>query len=295
MQNFRVLQTVFRIFGIVLPHYDPITNRYKENLNHLVYTSCLTVAIQIFNLYFLSTDLRSIVDIKILVNENHVWLSKIIVTIDFLLLFLGSISTVVNIFIHRKTLTKLLNTLLNFQLCNNVAFSESPHFKRRIYALTSLLIVYMCLVPVLSERINNRLGSFMQYLYLVLLYCVVVQYYIGHVFEFVLFEYLNNYFEQLLCQLRPLCRQKQFLRQCITVQSDLWLISTKFIKLFELNKIICLTFETLLLSIYWFYSIDFTRLNLLLPLMWQTLVSIIFLTCHSWHRLTMQVSNLLVN
>lgn len=153
----------------------------------------------------------------------------------------------------------------------------------------------MCLVPVLSERINNRLGSFMQYLYLVLLYCVVVQYYIGHVFEFVLFEYLNNYFEQLLCQLSPLCRQKQFLRQCITVQSDLWLISTKFIKLFELNKIICLTVETLLLSIYWFYSIDFTRLNLLLPLMWQTLVSIIFLTCHSWHRLTMQVSNLLVN
>lgn len=197
--------------------------------------------------------------------------------------------------IHHKKQTKLLNVLLDLQLNDDVVLKETPSFKRRIYALTLLLIAYYCTVPALM-RVINGLGTTLEYyLYLILLYCLVGQYYLGHVFEFVLFECLTNYFEQLLSQMKYHCGEWKVLREVITVQSDLWEISGKFIKLYELNKIICLTLKTVLVSIYWFYSYDFTRLNLLPPIIWQGLVSILFLTCHTWHRLTMQVSDTSIN
>lgn len=283
MKNFPLLHIVFRLFGVFFAEYDPTTNRYEINFNLFVYSSILTLTIQIFNLY-ITSDLRSNAEAELLLNLHHELMSKLVFTLDYLILFAISVSTIVNIFVHRKKQMLCLNSLITIHLEHSFKFPE----KKCLNKLTSLLTASLFIGPILSELINKRLANLQQWLYLLSLYCLIIQYYIGHVFECVLFEYLTYNFEQVKCH-------RRVLRQCISSHIDLWWISSKLIKLFELNKIVCLSLTKVLISIYWFYHYDLHQLSFLPPLIWQTLVSIIFVACHSWHRLREQVSFVLID
>lgn len=288
MKNFPPFHIIFKTFGTFFAEYDLKFGGFKIKPTVLVYSSTLTLTIQLFNLHTLTSDLRSNTEKQLFVNQNHAWLSKFVFTLDILILFALSVSTIVNILVQRKKQTKFLNSLVEAQSNLNHNFlNQSTVFERRIHKLTFLLIVLLLIGPALSEYINNRLANFEQWLYILSLYCIIGQFYVGHVFEFVLFEHLSNNFQQLLCYMK--C-QSNDMRKCITVHLDLWWISSKFTKLFELNKIFCLTSAKVLISIYWFYLYDLYQWSVLPPLIWQTMVSVILVTCRSWHRLSDQVS-----
>lgn len=278
MKKFPPFRIIFNSFGIFISNYDSITDKFVTNRKFIVYSSILTLSLQLINFFNTTSDIRNNVESNVM-NFNHTFLSKFVFKLDFILLFVLSLSTIVNISVHRKRHTKILNYLVKIDAENG--FTREITLKTRM--IISLMIVHYCVGPPLSEMFNHRLFKSVEWLYLMSLYSVLGQYYIGHVYEFVLIERLCDHFTNICV------KNDDFLTQKITIFNNLWGISKKFTKLFEVTKIPVLLAVAVQISIYSYYHYDF-HYCIFSPLIWQTLVSIIFVICHSWHRLGTQVS-----
>lgn len=117
-------------------------------------------------------------------------------------------------------------------------------------------------------------------------YFQVSQFFAGYLYEFMFFEYL----QVLHIENNKRVDSSSGVRQMIELHEKLRKLSKRLTKLFQISKVAGLTASLVLMSIFWFYA--YAKKSLW-TIIWQAVVSLTFVVCHSWHRINEQVSGII--
>ncbi|XP_063706500.1 putative gustatory receptor 2a [Culicoides brevitarsis] len=220
---------------------------------------------------------------EVLIDENHEWIGLFVIYVCFYLLFIINTTTSFGILLQKQKQFTFLKRLQ--ELRDKILVTGSRNFERKLTATVVLSSLVVLINPVVSVKVNlSHLPTTVMFLYIFLLVTLQAHYFVGHLFEMVLVENVRFLYSVLLNN-RSEDPLECSLRKFITTHADLWKLSVFCIRLFDINKVICLAALTILMAIYWFFQYDLHEMSIWPPLCWQMIVSVVFVTCHSWHRL----------
>lgn len=288
MNGFPILRQVFLLLGLIYTKRS--LDEYRSSRVLTTYGLFIILATISFNALAMLSGFAIKIEAQMLVDKSHALVGAFITLTCFVLLFIVSASTSIAIFLRRNEQTRVFNCFnrIRSDFANTFKMTRrcERKFERKLTTFTMLLLMPILVGPAVTVLMNLSLPSELSWLHMLVLYALQVHYYIGHLFELVLVEKIQFYFSTLSKQVA--CDS---LRRYISCYSDLWRLTCICIQIFDINKIICLAAVTFTMAIYWFFQYDL-QISVWPPLFWQLIISIVFSTCHSWHRLSSEVCQL---
>lgn len=275
---------LFKSFGVCFFKYNMKRKIYQKSSRLFLYGITLTFAIQIFNpfsfyirtpyilQYFLKTQILSLTTLTILILDSILW-----VILNF--------STMSQIIIKMNDFRKILNQHLSLERKLDRHHISTNHIKIvfKIYIFGSIILM------LLNDYINYKI-DYIGFFTLLSHYLLFFQFMIGHLYELVFVEKLVvNYRKVQTCI--SLKRVRAF------IDLNLWMkkLTKDTEKIFEINKFVSVISALFGLSFYTFLHyqliVSGSILNCFTTSFWQFVLSIVLVTCHSWHRVAGEVSS----
>lgn len=289
MTNFLPFRWIFVIFGFTLQRYIVKTDEFEFDPLLIGYSIVVSSVITWYRTYSLYLQQIMVDETKSFEDTKHELIGYFLVYLDFILLYMLSLSTIYLFYAKRKEHLKLLNFLVRFQKDYKELGTGDDTMKNILPLVWILILIFiscplMNLYLVFSGDITININP---WLYVITLYTYSIQYFFGHVYEFLIFMKIQSFFENCI----PTSK-KVNIRKYLDGYIELLSISQCCGRMFQFNKMICVTLCKVLISIYLFYQLDKNISDLIDVLMWEAMVSIIFVTCYAWDGLCWKVCEL---
>lgn len=269
MEDFLPCWGIFIITGFVQIKYE----QDEFIFSHLrtFYAVFISSILQCCGYYALLTQSIIIAEAQYLSETKHAWVGSRVIFMDFLLLIGLNTSTITMSFVKRKEHLKLLNRLNRFR----------TKTLRHHLPLVSMLLALVATCPPVTTY--NFIITFPDVpidlgMYVFTLYAISVQYFVGHLYEFLILMKIKSIFEDLSMHG---VHEEHKIRQFLNDHAELSSLLEKSERIFHLNKLICIPTCKILLSIFFFYHMD-KKESIITTTMWDSIASVIFITCFAW-------------
>lgn len=283
--DFPCFVRLFKLFGLFSFKYDSQRHEYRPNLVLFSYGAVFTFIIQVFNAT--SFYLRYNYIMGHFSNAKIVSItSKIIVIPDSILWIVLNICTMFKIIFSYKKFCQLLNDHLYLrQQFSSVTLNTK--YRVRVQKICLVYSVITIFGTAINVHKNYQVASVF-FFTLFSHYMVFSQFLLGHFYELILVEKLVMYYRALEPSVNSL---QTFLKASYVVTR----ITKRTFSLFQFNKYLCVVILHIIFSISSFYCYDQIyaqglTLRLWTASIWQIVLSIVLVDCHSWHRVTSEVS-----
>lgn len=294
MKEFRLIFQICTLLGVLHSKNSSKNGHFtlaKLLVPYSILLSLFIVSFIVIEGYVNRDDIAALTFGHLTTAHQHHWFINFTLLLHFTSDTITNVCTVVTILMHKAQHCNLLNQLLEIE----TTLGASNTHKSRIHAtFYALLFNHLIAFPL---YIYLQIGvSWFSLTRLIAVNFHSVQYEFGHLYEMVVLGKLTTFFSSVsLLKMNDEADVRHFI-----VQFDSVLTLTKSaMKLFQVNKIVCLICINLLFSFSFFYDLDRIENIELSFLHWisiflrQSVLGIIFVVCNNWHGLMEQVSHLL--
>lgn len=285
------LVSIYKVFGIFSFKFNSKSKVFDTNSSFQYYGTILTLLMQTFN--FVCFIFRQPYKSQYLVDAyNASVTAKISLYLNADLWIVLNISTMFQINIRAKKLCQLLNEekVMNQALKSS---QEIVKLNEQHRARVKLIFNVYLYSTVMISAINIYFSYGLTKLAIFTLFsqCLVFcQFFLGHHFELMIFEKLMTHYKAL--QFKISCDR---VRAYLEMYSSCLKMSKQAIKIFQLNKYVCIVIAQVLFSfnllVYYDMISKGSKLNYFRTLNWHLVLFVILVVCHSWNRLANEVRN----
>lgn len=287
MTNFPCRQ-LFLITGFVHSKYDQSQNSFKVSKMLLIYGIILTVAIQSFNIFQIFERHRSATS-YLYAGSSHEFMGNTIMLGDNIFWMIINWIYPVIVVVNREIIVKFMNDFMDYEMKlrkkirKKIAHNPDKKIKTSVIIWFSIgcLIVPTCLI------LEGALSVFD----VLIAVPISIDYIIGQLFEFVFLQKIRLHFSIL----RRSCKSKhghRKLHEWLTLEMRLTKLAKLCARVFANAKVAFLLSANVLLAIYWFFNYDII-INVYSSILWQIVISTIFVLCHIWDKVSNEVSTTL--
>lgn len=282
---FPVFRRLFIGFGLIHCVYNAKLNRFIPSLRLTVYGALISLAIQLFSALSFYVRRMYILQALLTINPLSV-MANIIVAFDCTMWIIMIGTPVLTVFSKQKSIRRILNHILKYDqkyLRDSKDMADNI-FQSRMSKIAKIFGVFVSFGNLFVSLFNYGLKPIA--LFTIVSHCIMTtQFVLGHSYELMFFEKLQlNYWI-----LEQTTTNGHKIKSCIKQHSKLMHLTKKAANVFGPNKIICLASLTILISVYWFYTYDHIK-SVVPTFVWQMILSVIFVVCHSWDRMSSKVS-----
>lgn len=283
--NYFPCHRLFIISGLFHAKCDPKHQRFKISKLFLVYGIFLTISIQFYNVYEIINRLESIGSL-LYDGSRHELMGKIIITLDHFFWMILNWSHPLIVLLKRHKISDYLNGLSecekNLLQWNSKAQCDSNN---KIIRTWIIFCLFLFTVGIPFGFVMSDITSFSKILSG---YAFTFGFIIGHLYEFVFFEKVRHNYSFLRSSFNINDGHKR-LWDWISSEAQLMKLSKLNASIFAVSKIALLLSANMLISVYWFYNYDL-KTRITGSIVWQSFISVIFILCHIWDRLSNEVS-----
>lgn len=291
--NFPVFRRLFTIFGLIHYVYDSNHHRYVPSCHLTIYGILVSLLIQSFTSFSFYVRRNYILQALLTIRPLSV-MATVIVAFDCAMWIILGTGQILSVILRRNRIGRILNQFLRYE---DKYLNEGQEIVDKVFhaRLRKVSIVFGTLVT-----FGNCFVGFYNYglkpisvFTVISHYCLTSQFILGHSYELMFFEKLQLNFLMLEQKLTNIVKDTSFcnVRICIRMHAKLLSLSKKTTNVFGPNKIVCLASLTILISVYWFYTYDHVK-SVVPTLVWQMILSMVFVVCHSWDRMCDKVSSI---
>lgn len=286
-----VFRRLFVIFGLVHNVYDIKLNRYTLSQRLTLYGIGISILIQTFNSFSFYVRRKYISQALLTVRPVSV-MSNIIVAFDCCIWIIMCSTPILSVTIRRTRICRIMNHFLRYDQkyqieCQEMADTMFQNRMHRLYKWFGSLVLFgNCFVGLYNYGLTPITAFTM-----ISHYFLTAQFVLGNSYELMFFEKLQLNFLMLELKLAKIDKSNlsRGVKICIKNHSRLVSLARKATNVFGTNKIVCLASLTILISVYWFYTYDHLR-SVVPTVVWQMILSMVFVVCHSWDRMSSKVS-----
>lgn len=286
MTNFPCRQ-LFLITGFFHSKFDPTHKRFKVSKMLLIYGIVLTITIQSFNIFQIFVRHGSAIS-YLYAGSSHEFMGNIVMLGDNIFWMIINWTYPVIVVVNRDNIAKFLNDFMDYEkkLSYFVKTKHDPY--KKITALVMIWFSIGCLIVPTCLILEGALSVFD----VLIAVPISIDYIIGQLFEFVFLQKVRLHFFIL----RRSCKTKRGhrkLHEWLTLEMQLTKLTKLCAHVFANAKVAFLFSANVLLAIYWFFNYDII-VNVYSSILWQMVISTIFVLCHIWDKVSNEVSTTFV-
>lgn len=275
---------IFLISGFFHSKYDPNQSSFKISKVLLLYGIVVTITIQSFNSFQIFIKLGSLAA-SLYSGSRHESMGKIVMSLDDFFWMIINCIHPATIIVHQGKIVKYMNDFMEYEL-NLSCFDRSSHnidkkIITRIMICLSLMFVSLssCFIKSTSFSVPVAL----------LVYTIAFDFIIGQLFEFVFLQKVRYHFSFLRSSFFITYDGHGKLYEWLSLEMQLTKLAKLCGRIFANSKVVFLLAGKVLISVYWFFNYDI-NLNIFGSLLWQSVVSSIFMLCLIWDKMSSEVS-----
>lgn len=272
----------FLISGFFHSKYDQSSFRISKML--LLYGIVVTITIQSFNSFQLFIQLGLLAE-TLYSGSRHESMGKIVLSLDNFFWMVINLIHPVTVIVHKSKIVKYMNDFMEYEM-NLSCFDRTSHnidkkIRTRTMMFLSLFFVSLpsCVVQATSVSVPMVL----------LAYTIAFDFIIGQLFEFVFLQKVRYHFLFLRASFFITHDGHEKLYEWLSLEMQLTKLAKLCGRIFAKSKVVFLLAGKVLISVYWFFNYDI-NINVFGSLLWQSVVSSIFMLCHVWDKMASEVS-----
>lgn len=283
MANFPCRQ-FFLISGFIHSKYDSTQNSFKISKVLLLYGIVVTITIQSYNYFQIFVELGSLAE-SLYSGSRHESMGKLVLSLDNVFWMIINCIHPVTIIVHQDKIVRYMNDFMEYEK-NLSCFDRTSHnidkkIRNRIMIFLSLFFVSLpsCFVPAISISVPLVL----------LAYTIAFDFIIGQLFECIFLQRVRYHFLFLRASFFVSHDGHGKLYEWLSLEMQLMKLAKLCERIFAKSKVVFLLGANVLISVYWFFNYDI-NVNIFGSLLWQSVVSSIFMLCHVWDKMASEVS-----
>ena len=271
---------IFTSFGLFHSKYNTKTKKFIVNRTLVIYSVTFSIINYIYCGYFFFLSSQELNRELFGKNIQTLIFRKIIVFLDCNLNILMGVNAFFCILLNRYKLCKIMNQLIVSKNCHDVQNNHQKLIQFRNYFFQLAACIFS---GPISYTLLMGFSAF-GFIHAIFL---SIQYFFGHLYEMILFEFLQIIFKNVSKNLKA--HKSISINEQLSTFNETWKICQKLTKMFDINKIVSLLSFITLMAIYCFYSFDSAQ-KAYVNLIWMITLTPVIGVCFSWNNVVIVVS-----